>query len=261
MIDTETLLSKTWLAHAEHHLELDSTQIRARAIANQASGERIPLPALVVADRQTAGRGRGSNRWWTGQESLAFSLLVDPQQFGFPRKVVPRLSLAVGVALVDALAPRLADHPLGLHWPNDIYVGRGKLAGILVEVLPDGLHIIGVGVNSNNTAAAAPPELRESIATLLDLTGRPHDHTELLAAILKNTQAALHQLSQPVEILGARFDMLCRQRGETLTVYQGEKTITGRCAGIGVDGSLLLDTAAGRVAMQSGTLRPANDKF
>ncbi|HEY2882738.1 MAG TPA: biotin--[acetyl-CoA-carboxylase] ligase [Pirellulales bacterium] len=255
MLDLQPLLNSTFLAHAEHHLEIDSTQTRARTLAALADRGEIPLPALVVADVQTAGRGRGSNRWWTGQGSLAFSLLVDPQQFGFPRRAVPRLSLAVGVALVDALAARLADHPLGLHWPNDLYVGRAKLAGILVEVLPDGRHIIGIGLNSNNTMQAAPPELRESIATLLDLTGRQHDHVELLAAILENIEAVLQLLGHSDEVLGTRFDMLCRQHGEVLTVYQGETQTTGLCAGIGADGSLLLDTPQGRKAIQSGTLK------
>ncbi len=55
--------------------------------------------------------------------------------------------------------------------PTTFMWGRGKLAGILVEVLPSGLHIIGVGLNSNNSAADAPPPLRETVATLRDLTG------------------------------------------------------------------------------------------
>ena len=58
--------------------------------------------------------------------SLAFSLLIDPQQFGLPRQAMPRLSLAVGVAVIDAVAPRLAEHPLGLHWPNDVFVGAAS---------------------------------------------------------------------------------------------------------------------------------------
>jgi BirA family biotin operon repressor/biotin-[acetyl-CoA-carboxylase] ligase len=253
MIDVERLLAETFIAHAEHHPVLDSTQLRARALAESAA---VASPALVVADRQTAGRGRGTNRWWTGQRSLAFSLLVDPRQFGFPPRVVPRLSLAAGVAVIDAIAPRLPEQPLGLHWPNDVYVGRGKLAGILVEVLPDGRHIIGVGLNSNNTAADAPSALRESIATLADLTGHTHDHTELLVALLENLEAALVQLGEPVEMLGQRFDLLCLQRGEALTVHQGDNVITGRCAGIAPDGALLLDTPTGRQAILSGTLKP-----
>src|SRR5262245_11220892 len=208
MIDTDMILSRTFVVAAEHYAVLDSTQFRARALA-EGSRDSNSLPALIVADRQTAGRGRANNRWWTGEGSLAFSLLVDPVQFGFPRGPVPRLSLAVGVALVDAIAPRLVGQPLGLQWPNDVYVGPRKLAGILVEVLPDGRHIIGVGLNSNNRACDAPTALADTLTTLLDLTGRPHDHTELLISIMENVEAALRQLAEPLEALGQRFDLLC----------------------------------------------------
>lgn len=253
MIDTNQLLAQTFLAQAEHHELLDSTQTRARQLVETGEAQ---LPALVVADRQSAGRGRGSNRWWTGEGSLAFSLVVDPAAFGFPRRAVPRLSLAAGVAIVDSVAGRLDGHPLGLHWPNDIYIGQRKLAGILVEVLPGGEHIVGVGLNTNSSVAAAPPELQATVATLRDLTGQPHDHTELLVTLMENFEGAFVQLGQPLETLGERFDLLCAQRGETLTVYQGEQTITGRCAGIATDGSLLLDTPLGRRAVQTGSLRP-----
>ncbi len=252
MIDREKLLTESFISQVEHHEVLDSTQARAQLLSEIPG---IKLPALVIADQQTAGRGRGSNRWWTGEGSLAFSLLIDPGHFGFPRRVVPRLSLAAGVAIVDAIAPQLADHPLGLHWPNDVYVGRGKLAGVLVEVLPDGRHIIGVGLNSNNTVADAPAELRNSVTTLFDLTGRTHNHNELLLVVLENLQAAIAQLGEPVENIGQRFDLLCRQRGEMLTVYQGQQTVSGRCLGIGPDGALLLDTSSGQQAILTGTLQ------
>jgi BirA family biotin operon repressor/biotin-[acetyl-CoA-carboxylase] ligase len=146
-----------------------------------------------------------------------------------------------------------------LHWPNDVYVGPRKLAGILVEVLPDGRHIIGVGLNSNNRRADAPPALQDSLTTLYDLTGQQHDHTRLLLAILENIEAALRQLGEPVETLGQRFDLLCLQRGEMLTVYQGTQVITGRCAGIADDGALLLDTPQGRLQILSGTLRKSDN--
>jgi BirA family transcriptional regulator, biotin operon repressor / biotin---[acetyl-CoA-carboxylase] ligase len=253
LIDIQTLLTKTFVRHAEHHAVIDSTQTRARALADNTAAI---LPALIVADTQTAGRGRGSNRWWTGEGSLAFSLLLDAAEFGFPRQPIPRLSLAAGVAIIDTVAPRLDGYALGLHWPNDVYVGAGKLAGILVEVLPNGRHIVGVGLNSNNTLAEAPSELSAALATLRDLTERQHDHTELLVDLMENLHAAIVQLGQPMETLGERFDLLCRQHGEVLTVHQGEQKTTGVCAGIAVDGALRLDTPEGRRAMYSGTLKP-----
>jgi BirA family biotin operon repressor/biotin-[acetyl-CoA-carboxylase] ligase len=256
MIDIERLLATSFLRHAEHHPTIDSTQSRARKLAELPENG---LPALVVADSQTAGRGRGSNRWWTGQGSLAFSLLIDPIAFGLPRQAMPMLSLAIGVAVIDAVAPRLVNHPLGLHWPNDVFVGAGKLAGILVEVLPDGRQIVGIGLNSNNSVADAPEVLRQSVATLRDLTGCEHDHTELLLTLMENLEAALMHVAGTDEQIGQRFDLLCRQRGEVLTVYQGEQTITGRCAGIAPDGALLLDTPECRRAIYSGTLKPKGD--
>src|SRR5262249_8172462 len=127
------------------------------------------------------------------------------------------------------------------------------------EVLPDGRHIIGVGLNSNNRACDAPTALADTLTTLLDLTGQPHNHTELLISIMENVEAALRQLAEPLETLGQRFDLLCLQRGEMLTVYQGSQTIIGRCAGIAPDGALLLDTEDARLQITSGTLRKADN--
>ncbi len=146
---------------------------------------------LVVADRQTAGRGRGNNRWWTGDGGLAASLLFDPATFGLPRRAIPQVSLVTGVAVVDALGPLVSGHVLGLHWPNDVYVSNRKLAGILVDVLPDGRHIIGIGINTNNALDDAPAELKATVATLHWLTGRVWDHGELLEILLEQMAVGL----------------------------------------------------------------------
>jgi BirA family biotin operon repressor/biotin-[acetyl-CoA-carboxylase] ligase len=250
--DASHLIAATWIDAVEHHSELDSTQDRARAIAAELSLERS---LLVIADRQTAGRGRGANRWWTGEGSLAFSLLYDPAQFELARRAVPQVSLAAGVALLDTVAPQVGDHSLGLHWPNDVYAADRKLAGVLVDVLPDGRHILGVGVNTNNALGDAPDELRDSIATLHWLTGRLVDHGELLALFLEQFAITLRMLAKAPLQLGARFDELCLQHGQTLTIRNGAERTTGRCAGIAPDGALLLDTDHGRRAFYSGTLR------
>jgi len=250
-IDAEHLLADSWVAAVEHHRELSSTQDRARtAAAELALGKSL----LVVADRQTAGRGRGANRWWTGDGNLAFSLLFDPAIFGLPRRAIPQVSLACGVALVDILAPLVPEHLLGLHWPNDVFAADRKLAGILVDVLSDGRHVLGVGINTNSSLADAPEELRANVATLHWLTGRIWNHSELLQLFLEQLAVALRMLAQAPEEFGARFDALCLQHGQLLTVRNGDERTIGRCAGIATDGALLLDTEHGPRAFYSGTL-------
>jgi BirA family biotin operon repressor/biotin-[acetyl-CoA-carboxylase] ligase len=214
------------------------------------------LPLLIVADQQTAGRGRLGNAWWTGSGSLAFSLLFDPAAFDCPRRPAPRLALAVGAAIVDAAAPRTPGHCVGLHWPNDVYVGEEKLAGVLVEVLPDGRHILGIGLNSNNSTADAPPELCRQIATLRDLTGHIHDPTQLLFDLLECLAVRLRQLGADDPALGESFDALCLQHDRMLTLYLGDRAVTGRCVGIARDGGLILDTPEGRQQFYAGTLHP-----
>ena len=169
--DVDRLLREGSLSQVEHHTSLSSTNDRARAIApHLPAGET----ALVIADEQSAGRGRGTNRWWTGQGSLACSLVFDPAARGISRQHFPLISLATAVAIVDAVQSIVPGSRLGLHWPNDVFAAGRKLAGILVEVLPDGMHIVGIGLNINNRPADAPQELRNTATSLCDLSGREH---------------------------------------------------------------------------------------
>ena len=209
---------------------------------------------LVVADRQNAGRGRGANQWWTGEGSLAFSLLFDPATFGLPRRAMPQISLAAAAAVVDSVAPLLDGKVVGLHWPNDVYTSDRKLAGVLVDALGDSRYIVGVGINTNCSIADAPPELRETIATLHGLTGRVFDHGDLLESLITRFGDVLGMLAKTPDELGARFNDLCLQHGDMLNVRNGGQIISGRCAGIATDGALLLDTERGRQAIYSGTL-------
>jgi BirA family biotin operon repressor/biotin-[acetyl-CoA-carboxylase] ligase len=158
------------------------------------------------------------------------------------------------VALVETIAPLVPDQRPGIHWPNDVFVSDRKLAGILVESLADGRHIVGVGMNVNNPLALAPPELQTAITSLVDLTGRAHDRTQLLLELLDSLQAALHQLARSPSDLARRADSLCLQHGQRLAVEAGGRVEAGICAGIADDGSLVLDTPAGPRNVYSGVL-------
>ena len=94
-IDLPRLLSATFLAGAEQHETLSSTNDWARELPADAA-----LPYLILAAEQIAGRGRGANAWWTGRGSLAMSLVIDPAAYGIADRHVLLVSLASAVALV-----------------------------------------------------------------------------------------------------------------------------------------------------------------
>ena len=106
-LERTRLLEETWIAEVEPHATLSSTNDRAAELAKSA-GTRLPL--LVTAEVQTAGRGRGGNRWWTGNGSLAFSVLFDAASIEESSPAIPLVGLAAGLAVVEAVRPILGDH-------------------------------------------------------------------------------------------------------------------------------------------------------
>jgi BirA family biotin operon repressor/biotin-[acetyl-CoA-carboxylase] ligase len=249
-IDTQRVLTTGTIADVLYFESIDSTHTRAHDLA-RANSSRLPL--LVLAEQQTAGRGRGANRWWTGRGSLAFSLVFDPVDWSLAGEVLPQRSLAVGVAIVDTVQP-LLPVAAGLHWPNDVFVAGRKVAGILVDILADGRHVVGIGLNVNNPMAAAPAEVRARATSLCELAGRTLDRTEVLCELLVNLKRTLQASAADPEAFGSRFGELCMQLGQELTVEAAGRQTTGTCAGIAADGALLLKTADGSVRIYSGVI-------
>ena len=137
----------------------------------------LPEGALVVADHQTAGRGRLGRTWEAPPgKAILCSLLLKPP----PEHDVPQLSLVAGVAVADALeeATGLA---VQLKWPNDVMLRRRKVAGCLAEAR-DGVVVLGIGVNVNQ----AREELPDGAGSLRTLTGREWDREVLLASLLQH---------------------------------------------------------------------------
>jgi BirA family biotin operon repressor/biotin-[acetyl-CoA-carboxylase] ligase len=251
LIEPSRLTLPPAVTRVEYFAEIDSTNDAARRLAAELPGE---TGLLVVAERQTAGRGRGSNKWWTGDGSLACSLLFDPSRRGIEPRYGSMVPLSAAIAVIDAVTQRLPSPAIGLRWPNDVYIGERKLAGVLVEGLPDGRQILGLGCNVNNSVAAAPPQVATIVASLVDELGSPTDRTDLLADLLSALEASLDRLANEREGLAKLADELCLQRGRPLNVQVGEERIAGICTGIADDGALKLDTPAGRRTIYSGVV-------
>jgi BirA family biotin operon repressor/biotin-[acetyl-CoA-carboxylase] ligase len=251
-MDLDRIIAGTFIRQGEHHSVIGSTNDRAR---ERALEQDLELPLLVLADQQTAGRGRGANRWWTGQGSLALSLLLDPAQLGIERQHCGLLSLATALASVETAAALLPSEVVGVHWPNDVYVGPRKLAGILVEALPGGRHIVGIGMNINNSLRDSPHEVQGIAVSLRDITGREYPIPSLLAALLEHIEAMFRLLADEPDEIGRQCDRCCLQHEQVLTIDNGPATATGRCLGIAHDGALLLNTERGTERFYAGVLR------
>lgn len=167
---------------------------------------------------------------------------------------MPLTSLVAGISLVEAVAPRAPDLSVGLRWPNDVYIEKRKVAGILVEMPTEDRLVVGVGVNTNCRLADAPTELHERVATLVDMTGKVHDHTSLLVDWLNGWDCWIRRLSSQAEEISRRADTLCVQRDQVVRIRQGEQSHEGRCLGIAADGALRVETEHGIREFHSGTV-------
>jgi BirA family transcriptional regulator, biotin operon repressor / biotin---[acetyl-CoA-carboxylase] ligase len=208
-----------------HHRLTDSTNERARELA----GVGAPHGTVVTADEQTAGRGRQGRTWTAAPgEALLLSAIVRDLE---PRHALLPLMAALAVCeTAETVAPVRCE----IKWPNDVWVDRRKLSGILVEARPAaGWAVVGIGLNTG--VREFPEELRET-ATTLDLPSPAVALDRLLAALDRWLAAGQD------EILTAwrRRDAL---EGSTVRWQDGE----GTARGVDDTGSLLVETASGNV--------------
>lgn len=233
--------------------EVGSTNDLARRLAEAGAAEGT----VVVADRQTAGRGRMRRSWWSPQGGLWMSLILRPQLL--PAQL-PVLTLAVAVAVAEAVEVE-ADRPVGLKWPNDVEIDGRKVAGILLEMAgqADGTEyvIAGIGVNLEIRDGSIPDELRHRVTWLAREAPRPVTRNRLAAAILERLEDHYTRLHRdgPDPVLAAwraRATIL----GERVRVVLPTGEVTGVAIDVDRDGALILDVpGAGRRRVLAGDVQ------
>jgi len=202
---------------------------------------------VLVAEHQTAGRGRLDRTWETpDRAALTFSVLLRPDSSS---DRWPWLPLLTGYAVGSALRGAGAD--ACLKWPNDVTVGDQKIAGILLERVetPEGpAAVVGIGLNVSTTRAELPVET----ATSLSLVGVEVDRTDLLNDILE-TLASRYTAWEGGESLVPAYQRVCTTigRGVRVDLPSGE-TLAGTATGIDDSGRLIVEDDRGITSVGAG---------
>ncbi|MCA9284861.1 MAG: biotin--[acetyl-CoA-carboxylase] ligase [Phycisphaerales bacterium] len=211
---------------------VDSTQDEARR-------RELGVGQVVVARRQTAGRGRLGRGWLdTATDGVAVTMLLP---------VAPPERLALQSAVATALAvERFLPAPVGLKWPNDVVASGRKLAGVLIEIR-DGTAAIGIGVNVGQRSW--PPELAPKAISIVEAGGRA-ERVEVAAALIESMAAAARQGDGA---LAAAFETRCVLRGTTVELRHGQQLLRGQVIRVDPLAGIALRTATGTVHLPAAT--------
>lgn len=252
-------LARRWHLPAAHLFErVGSTNVVARALAALAA----PDGALVLAEAQTAGKGRVGRGWHSPAGlGLWFSMIARPPVLRDPGAV----PLLVAITAVKALEPLVGAGVITIKWPNDLLASGRKLGGILCEAVWEGggapTLVVGVGINVRHTAADFPPELQPHATSLALASGRDAVRLAVADAVIPALTARLRSpLQLGPEERSAFGDRDCLLGREVVVSdpVSGKETAAGVASGVASDGCLLLRVGADDTRkIHTGTVRPA----
>jgi len=228
-----------------YYPELSSTNDEARRLA--AAGEAEGT--VVVAETQTAGRGRRGRQWLDiPGRFLLFSIILRPAPGS---KSVPVVSLGTAAAAAQVLSEAY-DLPAATKWPNDLLIDGRKIGGILLEAA-DGFVVIGMGLNVNGKAAGLQKKVPQRITTMEDECGHPVQREEVLAALLEKIETMYGQFQGgEVDAIIAAYKQRDCVVGRDVAVEVGGEKINGWAIDISPTGSLIIQTNSGRREITAG---------
>jgi BirA family biotin operon repressor/biotin-[acetyl-CoA-carboxylase] ligase len=228
-------------------------------VAREQARKGVRAGFLVVASRQTRGRGRLGRSWESPPDrGLYVSILLRPD---WPLAEAGRLTILSSVAAVDAVEAVAGFRP-HIKWPNDLVADGRKLAGLLIETEPEGARlafaVVGIGINVAHEANDFSPELRGMATSLRMVTGQAYRRADLLVALLKALDQRLERPFAEVREAWAASSLTLGQR-VTLTTSRGLRH--GQALGLDETGALLLRNDSGEVeAVTAGDMsQPRHD--
>ena len=227
-----------------HFFRTDSTNRVALELGH--AGE--PEGALVLAEEQTAGRGRGGRAWHSERATgIYVTLLLRPK---LAPVQAPLLTMMAGLSAHSAVQA-LTGLEVDLKWPNDLLVRGRKLGGILTEMHaePGQIRFVIVGIGLNVNQEKFPGELANLATSLRAETGKPQSRMELLVRLLHEFESDYNRfLREGVATVVARFESVSSYaRGKRVRVTNGTESYVGTTAGLGPEGLLQVERDGGQL--------------
>ena len=222
---------------------LPSTNTELARLASEGAAEGLS----VVADEQTAGRGRLQRAWSSPKGAgLYFSILLRPE---IAANYWPLITLMAALAVGDALH-EACDLQTDIKWPNDLLSGERKICGILAEAVetPAGRAVI-LGIGINLTANTFPLELANVATSVAEATGRPPAREAILAALMQSLSRWYPLLAEPEKIVAAWSNRSSYAVGRLVQVTNGDEAWQGTTCGVESDGALRLRVESGEIKL------------
>jgi BirA family biotin operon repressor/biotin-[acetyl-CoA-carboxylase] ligase len=236
--------------------ETDSTNLQACRLGDEGEADGL----VVIADRQSSGKGRLGRQWESpAGVNLYASILLRPPILPFE---APKLTFLSAVAVCRAITICAGLQPT-VKWPNDILLGGAKVAGLLNEMSSetDQVHyvVLGIGVNLNMRADQFPADLRYPATSLAMVTGQPVSRLDFTRTLLQEIDALyLAYLEQGSAPIMSAWTELCDLTGKSVQVDCNDLRIEGTMIGLAEDGALLVRDKAGKIeSVYAGDVRPA----
>lgn len=247
------LLERDQLAESPYpvfiHESLDSTN--AEALREISGGAQAPF--VILAEQQSAGRGRRGRKWISPfAENIYYSLVL---RIDGGMRQLEGLSLIVGLAVLSSLR-EFGSCDAGLKWPNDVLVGNKKIAGILLELVGDPADVchvvIGIGINVNMMVAS---DVDQSWTSVRLESGQAINRNELIVALGRNLQGYLirHE-AEGFAAIQAEWESNHLWQGREVTLIAGTHTVDGVVAGVDQQGALRLNVAGQEKVFSGGEL-------
>ncbi|MHC4496271.1 MAG: biotin--[acetyl-CoA-carboxylase] ligase [Planctomycetota bacterium] len=195
---------------------------------------------VIFAEQQTTGRGRAGNKWCSSRsDSILCSIILTENKL--PAEL---LSLLCAVAVAEAVGK-----PARIKWPNDIMLNDRKVAGILLESKPDGVCIVGIGINCHQKIDSFPDEL-QSIATSIDIESQSvTNRISLTRRLLASIDHWLEVAAQTSEKVIDQWRNLSIQLGHRVRLIYDGREFAGNCIGIDPEKGLILQLDTGGIRM------------